>query len=525
VRLVLLLPVLALGLAANLASCGSSGGDSNGGGGSGGSGGSGSSGGSGGGGGGGTGGSGGYGPFEANHAPFPQVVDQGGPILTNPQIVTVTFPGDSMTAELQSFGETLEASTWWSTVTTGYCEGSGGACIGQGSAAKNVVFSSAPASSYTDSEEGGSSTLREWLVDSLSSGALPAPEAGSVSNTIYVIYFPTTTTIQLDSLKSCVQFDGYHGAANYGSQQIPYAVIPECSGPGAGNVPPITTLQNTTITASHEIVEATTDPSDTQTAYYLDYTSATPAGTEDNLGWIAVEGGGEVADICIDPFLLDQDETAEGSFTVQRIWSNAHAAAGLDPCNPVPSQEVYFNAAPSQSYFVLDVGASVTFQVNAFSTAARDGWTLTMQDWSDLGSTTAPTYLGFSIEGGMASGDGETIAVNNGTTVNVTMTLETDPSNLSTLEAVGSVITFAGTPTKPTAAHFWPLVVLTPSAAGDAGLDASLSSSKTGGAPLHHFRARPRYPFALQGGRTPRSLLATLAGRDGTRPSRLPVFL
>src|SRR5580692_11917696 len=68
---------------------------------------------------------------KVSRAPFPQVAYQGGSILTAPRIVTVTFPGDPLAAELTSFGKTLEASSWWSTVTDGYCQGAGGPCIGR----------------------------------------------------------------------------------------------------------------------------------------------------------------------------------------------------------------------------------------------------------------------------------------------------------------------------------------------------------------------------------------------------------
>jgi hypothetical protein len=433
-------------------------------------------------------------------APFPEVPYQGGSILTAPQIVTVTFPGDTMAEELTSFAETLGASNWWSKVTAGYCEGAGGTCIAHVRAAKSVVYPSAPAKSYTDSETPGSpSTLQEWLRNAIASGNLPSPEGGSVSNTIYLMYFPASTTITLDDLPSCQLggFDGYHSSTTIGSQQVPYAVVPECpGGAAAGNTPPITTLQNTTVTASHEILEATTDPdpnaSNTSAiGYYLDFTNA-------NLGWIDIQGGGELADLCIDPFLLDQDETPEGSFTVQRIWSNAQAAAGLDPCNPIPSGEVYFNASPASSYFVMDVGSSVTFEVNAFSMGSRGDWTLGPQDWSITASNSsaAPGYLDFTIAGASDAGGSPSVQVNNGSSVNVTMTLLKDPGNLSTGEADGSIVSvsFSATTQQPTAAHFWPFVVLTPSDASNEGLDAALSSGRADDHPTrthHAFRRRP----------------------------------
>src|ERR1700722_12898613 len=90
--------------------------------------------------------------------PFPQVPNRGGPVLTAPEIVTVTFPGDPLASQLESFGATFETWSNGSMVQSSYCD-LDGTCITQASA-KNVRLTAAPASSYTDSEMGGSSSLR-----------------------------------------------------------------------------------------------------------------------------------------------------------------------------------------------------------------------------------------------------------------------------------------------------------------------------------------------------------------------------
>jgi hypothetical protein len=369
-----------------------------------------------------------------------------GGIVASPQLVTVTFPGDPLTDELQAFGKAVEGSQWWSLVTSGYCEGRGGACISVGAAALSVVYPTAPAKSYTDTGRAEPTTkhpssLQKWLADAITNGDLPSPEPApadsNISSTIYLLYFPASTDIILDGQGGCFNDDGYHGAMEYGGVQVAYAVISECSGRGMG-VPPITTLESTTITASHEILEAATDPSAITTGYYLDLNDPS------TFGWSDAEFGGEVADMCVDVFGFDQDEWDEG-FTYQRIWSNAQAAAGTDPCAPVRTDFVYFNAAPTESFFVLDVGSSVTFEVDAFSDAPREAWKLAVQDWN---STRKP-YLTFSIAGGTPTKDfGEVVTVNNGSKVLVTMTLEQDPKNLYTAEADGAVVSFTGNMTK-----------------------------------------------------------------------------
>ena len=407
---------------------------------------------------------------EGFHAPFPQIPYQNGGEILAPQLVTVTFQGDPFTEQLVAFGQTVEESMWWTTVTAGYCEGKGGSCISAGAAPTSVVYPGTPAKSYTDSTLGGPSSLKTWLAASIMSGDLPAPAPGDISNTLYLLYFPASTLISLDGASGCDNAGGYHAAMMYEGQQVAYSVISECAGAGMG-VPPITTLQGTTITASHEIIEAATDPSDITTGYYLNLNDPS------TYGWNDIEGG-EVADMCVDVFGFDQDEWNEGGFTVQRIWSNAQAAAGLDPCAPITTENVYFNAAPIQSYFVIDVGSSLTFEVDAFSVGARDSWTLTAQDWSDYAKN---PYLTFSIVGGTVDKNlGDIITVNNGSRVQIKMTLEQDPGNSYNGEADGAIISFTGDMTKAPASY-WPFIVMSPADAIDAGFDGSVSSGSKRG--------------------------------------------
>lgn len=417
------------------------------------------------------------------HPPFPQVQYLGGGLLTAPKVVTITFPGDSMTAELQAFGRSAASSSWWNTIRTGYCETPGsGACVGDGPPGTSVVLTEPPAANYTDSETGGPATLQTWLAGAISDGTLPKPDDNPITNTVYTVYFPSTTTITFDGVQSCANtgFDGYHNSMTMGSQQIVYAVIDEC----APLSPADTLLQATTVTASHETIEASSDPSSLlypaslSYAYYLNYMDPSI------WGWIDIEGG-EIADMCVDPFGLDQDQTTDGAFTVQRIWSNAQAAAGLDPCNPIPSGETYFNAAPKETVFVVAVGAETTFEVDAFSVGPTAPWTLLAQDWS---ASTA-SYLSFSIAGGTQSSQGPQISVNNGSTVQVTVTLLQDPGSLDTGEADGAIVSMSGDLSNPTAAHYWPFIVLSPADAGDAGITASGTARHRAG---HFHRAQAR---------------------------------
>lgn len=402
---------------------------------------------------------------------LPEVVYQDGPLLTAPEVVSVTFAGDSLASDLESFGQTVTASTWWETVMAGYCATDGGTCVGNGPAGTSVELTSSPQASYTDGDDGSPSTLQAWLSSSISSGTLPAPASGSPSNTLYVLYFPATTTITFDGVPSCTAqgFDGYHNWIAIGSQIVPYVVAVECpSLPAATSaVGAPTLLQNTTITASHEIVESSTDPVPPGTSNAISPGFALDGTILDNFGWIDVTGGGEAADMCVDFFGLRQDETSDGTFTVQRIWSTAQARSGVDPCNPIPQGDLYFNAAPEETaFFVIGVGQSETFYVDAFAQPGVGTWTLTVQDWSDSTST----YLGFSIPDAVSTSSGPELTVSDGVRVPITVTLLQDPGSLPPGEADGSIISLAGNPGAPTAAHFWAFAVMSPEDATSDGI-------------------------------------------------------
>ncbi len=395
------------------------------------------------------------GPFvRADHLPFPQVIWQDGPVMTAPAVVSVTFAGDPNVSTYDQLGQGIASSMWWNTVRSGYCEGDGGACVGDGPAGVSVQLSMAASPMYTDAQ------IQALLKAQIMNGTLPMPDATMpVSNTVYVVYFPGTTTVDDGSgSTSCSAFDGYHNAFTIGSQQIPYAVIDECD---YGS--PAATLAATTGTTGHEVIEAATNPG-TPTGYYLDFSDP------NTWGWNDVQAG-EVADMCDDIYGLGGDKATDGTFTVQRIWSNALAAAGGDPCAPVPAGSVYFNASPSQAVYVLPVGGSVTFEASAFSTGPMSDWVLSAQDFTDY----TTQYLSFSIQGGTATDAGPIVMVNNGAKPKITVTLLADPGGTTNGEADGVLLSTIGDPANPTADHDWPFIVVTPADAMDAGIDAAIS--------------------------------------------------
>ena len=80
--------------------------------------------------------------------------------------------------------------------------------------------------------------------------------------------------------------------------------------------------------------------------------------------------------------------TNESGHYAQRIWSNAAAAVGNDPCIPAVSKPPYFNtsATPNAVQHVAP-GASATFELKGWSAAAVPAWQLSTAVEGSLAAT------------------------------------------------------------------------------------------------------------------------------------------
>ena len=361
--------------------------------------------------------------YPSAHTPMPLVDWNGGRVMTAPKIVTVTFGSDSQRGQLEQLGDTLTTGTWWDAVSAGYCAGA--KCIGKGSGGGHVNIPTAGLpTSFTDSSQGQPATVQDYLQARIADGTLPQP----TQETLYVVYLPAAVSITLDGASSCREFGGYHNTLTYTPEAgaaipVPYAIVPRCD----------TTTTTTTIAASHEIIEAATDPDVGQSnvAYYMV-----------NEAWAFA--GGEVGDLCVDFTGTGADTYLEGAFTVQRSWSNTEAKAGHDPCVPVPPNQVFFGAAPAaaQQKVALAAGKSVVIDVTAFSNAPMADWTLSAVDFGLF--TTGSSHLTFSFD---------KTTVNNGSKVQLTVTMKSAPPRGAAF--YGIVATSGKTK------HFWPAAVVT----------------------------------------------------------------
>jgi hypothetical protein len=297
----------------------------------------------------------------------------GGPLALAPRVHTVSFDWDDNAANEQQFDDMVIASDYWKTVTAGYCDAAG-ACIGAGQSAGHSVLHQTAAMLDTFVLTGDFEA--QVLAPALAQGQLPPPEAGLV----YMFYFPADSPLagQLASgLHETIRLADAHGTLG---STVSYAV----------------TKGWASSVAAHELVEIATD---------LLAGTARHGWTMPDEAFKTFFHGEEVADVCN----LDSD-VHTGAWSMPRIWSNASARDGHNPCVPVPHGEVYFNVAPETQVVHLDVGQTIQVRGVAFSDAPLpEGWTLDMNGDSALGLEVAPRR------------------VHNGDIVTITVTLNSQP--------------------------------------------------------------------------------------------------
>ncbi|HEY3819286.1 MAG TPA: hypothetical protein VGL81_19085 [Polyangiaceae bacterium] len=246
---------------------------------------------------------------------MPLVVNSGGPTVTSPVFQSVTFANYDLTPSVDDFVSRVGLTSYWLSAVGEYG-------IGLARAATPVHIAEGGPKNIDDAD------IQVWLANELA--ANPALEPPS-SGTVYVLFYPSATSVTFAGEEGCFTIGGYHNSIVVDGVNVSYAVIPECVTETA------TELQTTTSAASHEMIEAVTDPLPlTSTPAYLEVDAA-------HHFYSVVLGGGEVGDLCAQwpaSFFVPDDL----AYTVQRTWSNAAVAAGRDPCQPELDGETFFNA-------------------------------------------------------------------------------------------------------------------------------------------------------------------------------------
>jgi hypothetical protein len=291
---------------------------------------------------------------EALPANMPQLVKLSGSVLAAPKIQPIFFQNDAtVQAQMEDFANQLEGSDYWNAIGTEY--GVGG-------------FTVLPTIVVTDTPPTTDDQLETFVVDHIDGSAQTWPYDPS---TIYSVFLPAGDVITSpDGSKSCVDYDAYHDEfTGSGGKSIVYALIPRCAAMGSFSV-----LDNLTASASHEWIEAATDPR----------VETTPAfGDSDPTNYIwAYTPGAEVGDYC--EYLDVAYQKLVGTYVVQRTWSNAAAAAGHDPCVPALPGQTYIGAAPILTDTATLEGLTVaSVSTKAVSLAVNASKTIDVQLFSD----------------------------------------------------------------------------------------------------------------------------------------------
>lgn len=379
------------------------------------------------------------GPFvPAPHRLPPELDYGGGGVLAATRVVSVFFAGEKSVAQLTNFGEQLTHSPWWQAVTGGWCTPEG-TCVGEGGPSAVVQLPFAASPSYEEALDPAGGDLYNLMASVLDLPEAPTPDA----NNLYVIYMPKSAKVHFAPPQQgvgCKQFGGYHSAIQWQGKQIPYAVVLDCGGMGTS------AFDQRTLAASHEIIEAATDP-------FPDSGFALSSWKAANQAWLMTLGGGETADLCIDPSGAGRDRVKMGNFVVQRSWSASAAKAGHDPCQPVPESDQWLNVAPvaaKDDNIKLKVGQPYTFDLVAYSDEpVADGWHLQALDLGAMMmGKDSPLTVSFD--------DQSEIDVQNGDHVPVTLLLE---QSAAWLKSQGSVLLFVSRQAPESPPHFWPVRV------------------------------------------------------------------
>ncbi len=302
---------------------------------------------------------------------LPQVQNAGGPVLDTPTVISVTFPSPDGGADpLASMADAF----------VGSLPGTAFSRAAQEYGVKSLIAGSPIHSSLQLGAMVDDALWQDRLASELAQGldgfSTPPAEA------LYILFIPPGVAVTASGQTGCFDFGGYHSAISIsGRAKVAYAVVARC--PGGFNDE--SEADSVTAVASHEILEAATDP-----YYWLN--DGAWATVDNSALAFGLLFGGEIADLCLDsvPAVYTPPDLP---YVVQRTWSNAAARADQDPCIPPPTSgepffqsspelpsatEIKFDGAATQTAGLsLAVGQSITIPVDLYSASPTNGpWAL-----------------------------------------------------------------------------------------------------------------------------------------------------
>ncbi len=294
--------------------------------------------------------------YPAPHPPLAALTSSGGPVLASPRFVPIVFTGEDRTSDIATFTSRLTTSNYWTSTIAQYG-------VGAATAVAPIIVDETPPAEIEDAD------IQTWLQGKLDGthADFGAPDSSS----IYILFYPTATTVDTPWGSSCQAFDGYHSESKVGATKIVYAVINRCDA-----------MPMSAITA-HELFEASTDPFIYSAPAYIRLNDPDDYAVQ------------EIGDLCeFEPDFM----STELSYLVPPMWSNASLNAGHWPCVPPTAS----NGSPNFRTIAdvddwledgttrglkLAAGETRTIVLVAFSDQPTDPWQVSAQasygSWQD----------------------------------------------------------------------------------------------------------------------------------------------
>ena len=295
---------------------------------------------------------------EAVPTSMPQLVNLGGPVLATPKIQPIFFKSDALQPQVEAFLAQMATSTYWRAAAAEYG-------VGAPSVLPTIVTTATPPVNDTD--------LPAWFK-----ARVPTADP----NTIYVLFLGDGMVLHGQGGDSCTGYGAFHDeAADAHGAPLIFALVPRCD-PATQFDHAQNKLDELTISLSHELLEASTDPRvETNPAY---------GDVDDDHAILSIVPGAEDGDLC--EYIDSAYVRGVGEFMVQRTWSNAAAKEGHDPCVPAPPT-TYIAAAPMFTDAVSIDGFTGTRTTKAMKLAVGESKMIEVDAFSDT-----PTPDDFSID-------------------------------------------------------------------------------------------------------------------------------
>jgi hypothetical protein len=290
----------------------------------------------------------------AAHLAYPMLPDHGGPKLSPLRVVSVVAPDEPYADPLKAFGDALVKSRWLAALAPAFAVAATGTHVMV--RGEHVQ----PGTSFTQA------AMNAYIKAAVAT-ASPSPEPDG--HTVYVLYLPPGTVLDnAGTPDTTCALVPYH--TEYGTLGDAMAVLNRCPTGFADQ------LEMFTVVASHEIIEAATDPQPSvNPAWELWVDTGQPVYQASLWNQVEVASSMENGDLCIGTKLV------EDGFGYQRVYTNAAGAAAADPCVPalpVPFYSVTVDPT-STGWFPVAAGQTLTVPLTGWSSAPSADWFVTVE--------------------------------------------------------------------------------------------------------------------------------------------------